>query len=151
MQLASLARTPVKRKIVSGPRDIEMRRARTCYDHIAGRLGIAIAERLIEQGAITFDGETGMVTDQAKNALKSIGMDLDTSNASSRRISCRPCLDWSERRHHLAGRLGALICSHCLTNGWLRQRAGARSLEITAKGAIGLKDWLGAGRWQQVG
>ncbi|MEQ1672799.1 MAG: helix-turn-helix transcriptional regulator, partial [Hyphomicrobium sp.] len=68
MQLASLSRPSEGRKAIFGPRDAGMRRARTCYDHIAGRLGITITDRLLEQGAVVFDGDSGQVTDPAPYA-----------------------------------------------------------------------------------
>ncbi len=84
--------------------------ARTCYDHLAGRLGVALADHLLEEGAIVFDSdEGGHATDRAIGVLARL-LDLDAAEALesegvSRRPVCRPCLDWSERRMHVAGRL----------------------------------------------
>lgn len=149
MQLAKPPRSPAQRKLITGPKEADMRRARTCYDHIAGRLGIAIADTLLEQGAVVFEGDAAQITRQANTVLTNLGMSLDLS-VTVKRMHCRPCLDWSERRHHLAGRLGALICSHCLAQGWLRRRDRARSLDITPQGTLRLRDWLGTERWNQV-
>ena len=150
MHLATATRMQNVRSIVVGPRDADMRRARTCYDHIAGRLGVAIAESLIAQGAIIFERDSGVVTDQAHNVLDKIGIKLTASNLADKPISCRPCLDWSERKHHLAGLLGTLICNYCLSSGWLQQQRGTRALQITDKGETHLTNWLGAARWHQV-
>jgi len=172
MQLA-VGQAPATRPVAVGPRDAALRQARTCYDHIAGRLGVAVAEHLLEEGAIVFDGEAGgQVTDRAASVLGRLGLDLggepaggavggDGSGRSgssgssgragrSQRPLCRPCLDWSERRPHMAGRLGALVCTHCLDQGWLLRRDGSRALGIAPPGAAALRDWLGTARWGAV-
>lgn len=151
MQLA--ARQPTARRaVVPGPRDAALRRARTCYDHIAGRLGVAITHRLLAEGAIAFDGEAGQVTERCGPSLERLGVDATGLAApASSRAHCRPCLDWSERRFHVAGRLGRLICGHCLQRGWLLRRADSRALEITPGGAVALRDWLGHEAWSTVG
>ncbi len=144
-QQASVQRT------VTGPRDAAMRMARTCYDHIAGRLGVAITQHLLDHGAIAFDGEAGHVTDRAGAMLKALGVDSAAlPGAGGKRPHCRPCLDWSERRHHVAGRLGALICSQCLDSGWLVRRNGSRALQFSPKGAVALRNGLGHARWNTL-
>ena len=122
-----------------------MRLARTCYDHIAGGLGVAIADQLLDDGAVAFDGEAGHVTDRAGPSLQRLGLDPQAAitTAPGKRPNCRPCLDWSERRMHLAGRLGAMICSHCLDNGWLLRKEGSRALKVTSKGTLALRGWMG--------
>jgi DNA-binding transcriptional ArsR family regulator len=151
MQLAAQQAVSPRRAVVSGPKDAAMRMARSCYDHIAGRLGVAIAEGLIADGAITFDGDAGHVTPQAGEVLARLGLDAAAVVANGAgRAHCRPCLDWSERRFHMAGRLGTLICTHCLATGWLLRRPGSRALEITPKGTRALRDWMGSERWRSV-
>lgn len=152
MQLS--AQAGVTRPVV-GPRSEPMRVARLCYDHIAGRLGVAIAETLQQSGALTWDDMGGSsVTAAAQTMLKDIGISMDEAMAnrpgrSRERPLCRPCLDWSERRMHVAGRLGALICQHCLEKGWLTKTSD-RSLAITPPGAQALSAWLGAERWAAI-
>jgi len=148
MQIAGAS--AARRTVVVGPRDAGMRRARMCYDHIAGRLGLAIAERLQADGAIRFDGEAGQVTDHAGAVLQPWGIALDSAPQGRGRPYCRPCLDWSERKSHVAGRLGAMICAHCLDQGWLSRKDGARALAITAAGAVALRDLLGLALWERV-
>lgn len=149
IQLAS-GRTPAPRT-VTGPRDAALRLARTCYDHIAGRLGVAITQHLLDEGAITFDGEAGHVTDRAAAVLNGLGVDAAALvDTQGRRPHCRPCLDWSERRTHVAGRLGALICSHCLDSGWLTRQEGSRALRVSPRGAVALRDGLGQARWNAL-
>ena len=154
MQLAVQQPAPTPRRVVVGPRDAALRTARTCYDHIAGRLGVAITEHLLDEGAMAFDGDAGgHVTAQAAPVLQRLGLDEGAGQAtagSGKRPHCRPCLDWSERRMHVAGRLGAMICSHCLGEGWLLRRADSRALEITPGGAIALRNWLGHARWNAM-
>ncbi len=149
IQLAA-GRTPL-RATVTGPRDAALRLARTCYDHLAGRLGVAITAHLLEQGAIAFEGEEGHVTDRAAPVLQALGIAAASpAIGSNRRPQCRPCLDWSERRPHLAGRLGALVCAHCLGSGWLVRQPGTRALQITPQGAMALRNGLGVARWRSI-
>lgn len=152
MQLAVQQPAPEPRRVVVGPRDAALRTARTCYDHIAGRLGVAITEHLLDEGAMAFDGDAGgHVTARAAPVLQRLGIGAAADlGAGGKRPHCRPCLDWSERRMHVAGRLGAVICSHCLGQGWLLRRSDTRALEITPGGAVALRNWLGHARWGQV-
>lgn len=152
MQLA-VRQATAPRPVVVGPRDAALRQARTCYDHIAGRLGVAIAAHLLEEGAIVFDDDAGgRVTGRAQAVLAPLGLAAHDALAAgaARRPPCRPCLDWSERRPHMAGRLGALLCVHCLERGWLRRAQASRALEITPPGVVALRNWLGAVRWGEV-
>lgn len=127
-----------------GPRDAALRRARTCYDHLAGELGVAISDALLERGAVEFDDGVGLVTKTGRLLLQEIGIPLD--NSANRRTSsplCRPCLDWSERRHHVAGKVGAAIYRHFLKHGLVRRVPGSRVLQITGKGRKELHDVWG--------
>lgn len=144
MELAAGQPLPA-RPVATGPRDEALRTARTCYDHIAGRLGVAIAQHLLAAGAVVFDGDAGQVTERAADCLAPLGLAWPQADAASRQPACRPCLDWSERRAHVAGRLGRLLCSHCLTQGWLRRQAGTRALAATPAGVLALRAWLGPG------
>lgn len=149
MQLAAQS-APAVQRIETGPRDAAMRLARTCYDHLAGRIAVAMADRLIDQGAVVIEDDTAVVTDRAGAALDGLGLRSEVVHARGpgRRPPCRPCLDWGERRMHLAGRLGAVLCSHCLQMGWLLQMPGTRALELTPRGAVAFRDWLGTERWR---
>jgi DNA-binding transcriptional ArsR family regulator len=149
MQIAG--QLPAARTVAVGPRDEAMRMARMCYDHIAGRLGLAIAERLQADQLIVLDGDAGHVTERAAQALVRWGIPLASAPLPLRgRPYCRPCLDWSERKSHLAGRLGALICTHALNQGWLTRQAGSRALTITASGAQAWRELLGLQAWDRV-
>jgi DNA-binding transcriptional ArsR family regulator len=112
----------------------ELRAARSCYDHLAGRLGVAVAESLTARGFIVLDPEGSQLTPYGMDFLDELGLKIH-SLPRTRRIFCRPCLDWSERRYHLAGRLGALFLGFCLDRQWLERRSDSRALRVTQLGA----------------
>ncbi len=118
--------------------DEAMRRARSCYDHIAGRLGIAIADALIARGDIVLGEDGGEITAAGRRFFMEFGAELETRG--SRRPLCRPCLDWSERRWHLAGAVGAVLYRRCLDLKWVERSRDTRALTITASGLGGLAE-----------
>jgi DNA-binding transcriptional ArsR family regulator len=122
--------------------DDQMRLARTCYDHLAGELGVALTDSMIERGHIEMDTDAGELTANGLTFLAGLGVDL-TSPVRNRRAFCRPCLDWSERRLHLAGRVGAAIAGLAFQRDWIRRRHKSRSVEITTDGATALKQLFG--------
>jgi DNA-binding transcriptional ArsR family regulator len=109
--------------------DPELRRARTCYDHIAGELGVAIADALVKRGAVELSDDGAAVTPSGRAWLSDVGFALECPRGG-RRPLCRPCLDWSERRPHLAGTLGAAFLERSLSTGLLQRRQGSRALEL---------------------
>lgn len=135
----------VKRKPRTGPRDEAMRRARTCYDHLAGRLGVAIADALIQRGHIEIEDDAGLITESGERLFARIGLELAGTKKGHlvSRPLCRVCLDWSERRPHLSGRLGAALCRHGFDQGWIRRIDKSRALIVTPKGQTSLKSALG--------
>jgi len=138
----------VRRPVVVGPRDLAMRAARTCYDHLAGRLAVAMADAMVEQGHIELSADGGAVTPNGATFLRSLGVDLHAAEdrAAKRgggRVFCRPCLDWSERRPHVAGAVGAALCECCFTLGWVRRIEGTRAVTVTPKGRSGIKQSFG--------
>jgi DNA-binding transcriptional ArsR family regulator len=151
MQLAAQS-SPSPARIATGPRDPTMRLARTCYDHLAGGIAVAIAERLVQDRAVVIEDDTAQVTDRAGDVLAGLGLRSEVVHAqgTGKRPACRPCLDWGERRMHLAGRLGSVLCSHCLQMGWLLQKPGTRALTLTPRGTGALREWLGTQRWQAL-
>jgi DNA-binding transcriptional ArsR family regulator len=143
MQIAAARHIEQRR---SSPNETALRAARTCYDHIAGHLGVAIAEGLVAQGALELDEEAALLTERGITFLREIGIDLPISDAHSRRSVrplCRSCLDWTERRPHLGGKVGALICVHSLKKGWVRRIKGTRALETTPRGRLAFRNLLG--------
>ncbi len=135
-------------KLFVGPRDAAMRAARTCYDHLAGRLGVALADALIAGGHAEFASDGGVITDSGVALLGRVGIDIPTlrerRGRRAVRILCRPCLDWSERRPHLAGSLGAEICGQSFAQGWIRRIDGTRAVAITPKGYRVFREQFGA-------
>ncbi|WP_375458738.1 ArsR/SmtB family transcription factor [uncultured Enterovirga sp.] len=133
---------------VVGPRDQALRRARTCYDHLAGQIAVAMADRLVERGYIEFTSDGGALTEAGAVFLHGIGVDLDTASARSAgrgsgRVFCRPCLDWSERRPHLAGAVGAALCRTCFDKGWIRRADNTRAVAVTPAGQRSLSETFG--------
>jgi DNA-binding transcriptional ArsR family regulator len=137
MQVASGLGGECPRRVV-GPKDAALRAARTCYDHLAGRLGVALADTLVEGGQVELATDGGMVTEAGIAFFSQIGIDLDSvmtlSGKRSARVLCRPCLDWSERRPHIAGTIGAALCAHSFGKGWIRRNNDTRAVAITPKG-----------------
>ena len=122
--------------------DEQMRHARTCYDHIAGVLGVGLAERLIERDFVILSDEAGEVTESGAEFLSKFGVDLSGARAK-RRIFCRPCLDWTERRLHIGGAVGAALAARCFELEWIERVRDSRALAITPAGRRGLMDAFG--------
>jgi DNA-binding transcriptional ArsR family regulator len=131
---------------VTGPRDAALRAARTCYDHLAGRLGVALADGLVAGGHVELADDAGLVTEGGLALLGRLGIDvasLSAARGKRARILCRPCLDWSERRPHLAGAVGAALCARSFEEGWIRRIAGTRAVAVTPKGQRLFREMLG--------
>jgi DNA-binding transcriptional ArsR family regulator len=137
--LMVLAGQPERRIVRVGPRDPALRQARVCYDHLAGEAGVALFQRLCERGMIALAGADIDVTAGGEARLASFGIDVAGLRSLPRPL-CRSCLDWSERRPHLAGALGAALLTRFLDLGWLRRAAAGRALVTTQTGAKGIAD-----------
>ena len=116
--------------------DPALRDARTCYDHLAGRLGIGLADALVAKGALTLTAEAGEITPRGRDLLAEFGIAAEVARSAGR-LYCRPCMDWSERRWHLAGVLGTALLHRCLDLGWVRRALEGRAVTVTAKGRRG--------------
>jgi DNA-binding transcriptional ArsR family regulator len=114
----------------------ELARGRTCYDHFAGRLGIAIHDALVAAGHLTVS-EGGYGLTPAGEAVFA-GLGVDPAESRGRRARLRPCLDWSERRPHLAGSLAAALACHCFDMGWVLRRKDSRAVTLTEAGRAAL-------------
>jgi len=121
-------------------RDDALRFARTCYDHLAGQVGVAISDALVANGYIVLTDDGGAVTQAGMRFLTGFGTDL---RPQGKRIFCRPCLDWSERRYHVAGRVGGEIWRRCLDLGWIIRERDSRALRLTAAAKTGLLETFG--------
>ncbi|WP_430255878.1 ArsR/SmtB family transcription factor [Neorhizobium sp. DAR64872/K0K18] len=137
--LMAVAADGPKRHHPVGPKDEALRLARTCYDHMAGRLAIALADSLTGNGYLLLGDGAGLITDEGRRFFCDFGIDLDQLTRSKRPL-CRTCLDWSERRPHLAGQLGGALLSRALAVGWIGRREETRALRITRAGEIGFAE-----------
>ena len=122
--------------------DDAMRTARTCYDHFAGRLGVGLTDALCACGHVALSDEGGEVSESGVVFFQKFGIDLEAAH-SRRRIFCRPCLDWTERRPHIGGSVGAVLAQRCFDLGWLVRIPSSRALTITKAGRRGLNDTFG--------
>lgn len=139
---------PKRPPLTVGPRDAGLRAARTCYDHLAGRLGVALADALAASGHLELAEEAGLVTAAGIEFFRGIGIGLDAvigrGGRGTARIACRPCLDWSERRPHLAGAIGAALCAHSFAKCWIRRIDGTRAVTVTPAGERAFREQFGA-------
>ncbi len=132
--LMGLSRDGAPRHRPPGPRDAQMRFARTCYDHLAGRLGVAVADRFMELGYLTESGKDFSVTKKGGIAFSRFGLDI-AGLKRRKRLFARRCLDWSERRGHLGGALGAAFLQKCEDAGWIKRLQDTRAVSLTPAGA----------------
>jgi hypothetical protein len=110
-----------------------MRRARSCYDHLAGELGVALFDGLMARGAIEARGGALSLTPRGAGFVEDLGVEV-AGLGRSRRPTCKACLDWSERRSHLGGALGKALLNRVLAAGWAHRMEGARTVIFTADG-----------------
>jgi DNA-binding transcriptional ArsR family regulator len=118
----------------------ELKRARFCYDHVAGELGVALCDAWVGAGYLELDDRAAQLTAAGIEFCSAFDLALD---ARSRRPLCRTCLDWSERRPHLAGRLGAVLAQQLLARKWIARAPQGRAVSITAAGRAGLLEQFG--------
>lgn len=135
--LMGIAERTGARRVRPGPKDPELRRARVCYDHLAGDMGVELYDSFVERKLlkVTREDETSTVdvTPKGSKFLKSLGIE-PASITTTRRPLCKACLDWSVRRHHLAGTLGATLLDYCYEKKWAKREAGTRVVKFTATG-----------------
>jgi DNA-binding transcriptional ArsR family regulator len=141
--LAAIAAPP---KIVGLTQNVQaarLRAARSCYDHLAGRLGVAVSDALIAQRFIGPTGERGFrITRRGRSFFLDFGIDLAAIEAGRRPVA-RQCIDWSEHRTHIAGALGAELRALCLARGWIERFPGSRALRITPSGSAAFEEYFG--------
>jgi hypothetical protein len=126
-----------------GPSDPALRVARVCYDHLAGERGVWLFNQMRDRNLLT--GRDGCdLSPEAGPFFARLGIDIETL-PKSRRPLCRPCLDWSERRPHLAGSLAAAILTRLFTLRWARRESGSRAVSFSAGGERSLRELFGKG------
>ncbi len=142
--LGSISTLPRAHLALPGPRAPgDMCMARSCYDHLAGRIAVEISGALETSGVILRRGPRDYeVGRTGRSWFASLGIDVDALR-HSRRAFARQCLDWTERRPHLAGALGSALCSRLIALGWFARRRDTRALRITAHGARELRARFG--------
>jgi len=128
-------------RVRSSPREPALRKARVCYDHLAGELGVLVYESLARRQAFAVDAAGILLTPAGCERIAALGIDPDAST-STRRPFCRTCLDWSERRHHLAGTLGTLLLQRFQQLGWAQRVPDSRVLAFSPEGEAALRAWL---------
>lgn len=141
--LAAFAGPPAQPAATLRARSVSdaLARGRTCYDHLAGRLGIAITDALTTRGLLVQD--TGFaLTDAGLAWFAAQGIPL-TPSRPGRRPLVRPCLDWTERRAHLSGIAGAALCTHAFASGWCERFGSRRAVKVTPRGVEALRETLG--------
>lgn len=121
-----------------GPKEPALRRARICYDHLAGELGVALFDAFLKNKWMLPGPEnTYALTKLGRIKVSTFGVDINDIEKGARPL-CRACLDWSVRRHHIAGSLGAALLDQIFDRGWATQKRGSRVLEFTKIGETGL-------------
>lgn len=120
-------------RVRPGPKDELLRESRRCYQHIAGRLGVRIYDSMLRQGYIQPHEEEPVLTDEGRRFFEDLGVDISKCDVGKKPL-CKSCLDWSERRYHLAGVLGELLLDVVLQKGWVKSGAVPRALRITDLG-----------------
>ncbi|CAN5323565.1 winged helix-turn-helix domain-containing protein [soil metagenome] len=123
-------------RLRASPREPALRKARVCYDHLAGEIGVRLYEGMLGNGILTAQSDGPVLSAIGRRQFKKFGIDLDALNG--RRIFCRACLDWSERRYHLAGALGAAVLTRIVELGWARRVKDSRLVLFTPSGEVAL-------------
>jgi DNA-binding transcriptional ArsR family regulator len=139
-QLSLIAERAGHMRTRPGPRDPAMRKARVCYDHLAGDAGVAMLDALVAKGRIVDDAGSLVLTDAGRSFAREFGVALETSG---RRPLCKACLDWSVRRSHLSGVLGAGLLSRIYDLGWARRVDGTRVVAFSAPGLQAFEQTFG--------
>jgi len=122
-----------------GPREPALRKARVCYDHLAGELGVLIFDSLKQRRLLRLRDDTPALTPQGRHFFQTFGIEVEALTRQ-RRPLCRLCLDWSMRRYHLAGALGKSVLERCLDLGWAWRTQGTRVMTFTSLGEKALRE-----------
>ncbi len=141
--LMGVAERTGSRRVIPGPKDAQLRKARVCYDHLAGEMGVELFDSLQKRQLILLakDDSELQLTSSGRKFFN--GLEI-TPNlpASSRRPLCRVCLDWSVRRHHLAGAYGAALLEHCFSKKWAKRVEGSRVVQFSKRGELQFRSEL---------
>lgn len=132
---ASIASQPPRMRAVPVSRSAPaaLRQARTCYDHLAGELAVGLFDRMRQSGWIVVAGTAVDLTENGAQAMTQLGIDLGGARRKRRQFACT-CPDWSERKPHLGGALGAALLQSLLAHGWIEPTTTSRALRVTPRG-----------------
>lgn len=139
--IAGVAAASGPRRTRPGPRDAAMREARICYDHLAGERGVALFDHLVGHGHLRLDSDLPALTADGRRWFEALGIDVEALSRA-RRPLCRACLDWSVRRSHLAGSLGAAVLERVVALKWARREKGSRVIAFTPPGRLAFDELL---------
>ncbi len=139
--LAVIAPPAPVRSLHESEAAVAVRFARICYDHLAGTLGVAVTEALVAYDILAEIEDGYAVTPAGVQRLQEFGVDVGSARRR-RRFFAPQCLDWSERRHHVAGALGSALAGHLFEIGWIVRAPISRAVWVTPTGRVGLSDWL---------
>jgi len=120
----------------------QLRAARMCYDHVAGQLGVRIAEAMVARGYLVLEDDGGRITEAGARYLWDLGIDTRIAGKGRRHL-CRACLDWTERRPHIGGAIGAALAERWLALGWIARAKDTRAVTLSPEGERGFRDSLG--------
>ena len=137
--LAAIAPPRPVRTLREGAASVALRQARMCYDHLAGSLGVALADVLVERDVLREQDGAYTLGPRGAETLAMLGVDVEAA-ARRRRVFARPCLDWSQRRSHVGGALGAALADGFFERGWLERLPSGRAVRVTPAGRRGLAD-----------
>ncbi|MDQ0185853.1 helix-turn-helix domain-containing protein [Cytobacillus sp. FSL R5-0569] len=138
----SISSPPEVRSLKQSSQLKRLENARTCYDHLAGRLSVKLTNIMQEEGYIERSNKKFIVTTKGELFFKDLGLDL-IALSKKRRSFCHACLDWSERTHHLGGALGNALFERYIELEWIESKANSREITISTVGKSGFKDFFG--------
>jgi len=125
----------------TGPKDPALRKARVCYDHLAGELGVVLYASLQERRAFDFAGTTVDLSAEGERLIGDFGVDARAIR-NQKRALCRVCMDWSERRHHLAGAVGAALLARVIELGWAVRDKSSRAVTFRPNGERAFRNYF---------
>jgi DNA-binding transcriptional ArsR family regulator len=140
-QIMIVAGDPAPRLPRIGPAQHALMDARTCYDHIAGKLGVALADTLLSRRYVVLSDDGGEVTAGGERFLAALG--IDPGGVAGQRPYCRACLDWTERRPHIAGKLGTAMARQFFQRKWVERLRDSRALAVTSAGKRMFREHFG--------
>ncbi|MCC3371567.1 helix-turn-helix transcriptional regulator [Cohnella sp. REN36] len=140
--LLTMAKPAEIRSLRQSDEDRAIRHARTCYDHLAGRVGVLVTNALLERHILADREDRFVLGEAGERHFAELGIDL-AAVRRQRRSFLHKCLDWSERYPHLGGALGHALLERFVASGWIERQGGTRAVRVTEKGIRCLRDWLG--------